>query len=957
LYPFIRVTLVSFNEHHMSATNNLSLKGIERGFSLRNYTFLERIGEGGEAEIWSGWDHSHNRVIALKVVMIPGEEPLALKVSNNFKEQVTLLTSIDHPGVLPLYEFGTTESILYFAMHYCCNGSLADRLMGGALPMHRVLELTSQIISALDYLHNRGIIHRDIKPSNILLDGGGRIYLSDFGLAKLAIQETVPLHTGRGTGAYAPFEQYARLQVMPQSDIYSLGVLIFEMLTGLLPWEDTDFMGKNQAGHLKYLPDLQEYDPSLPPGVTDVLRSMTAFNWQDRPETVREAWDLLVEAFYDDSETPSALFETPKKLDEDVLIQEDARYLLSSFLNKWNEDSAVFPARLTHLAVIDAAFDQERSGSLAPDEETQCFMLRGALTYGYRLDTWWDRVTNIEARSQVCLQTIANEEDDAVGRALTQLNSTTGAIYLPDSLRPVILERLIDLVLRASNWSIQNNAIQILPRLIPQATRWQPIVISEKEDQKLADIALGDGALARQAARFIGRLRSEAAVQALAASQVNGDRDQALEALLQVRNVAGNLPVSAPLKLRIEVFARQVQEFAFTEWGIFSLPRLLVGLLAGIAVSALMALGLFSQTDARFNDIMMEPYPVSNILTIVKIDDESLDRYGRWDRWPRSLHSTLIEQLNEAGAKAILLDFMFSSQTPDDEALAQTIRQAGNVIQPVYGQGDAFRDQPGMLRYESSLLPRPELMAASAAIGHANISLDPDGYVRKIPTTIDVNGVRYPGLAMAAIQVFLGKHLDANPGEDLQPANGVLEYAGRQIPVDRSGEMIIHFAGPPPRNGHTTFQTVSYYEVIDKVAPPELFKDRIVLVGMNATADTDFFLTPTSRGRPMAGIEVLANTVETIWSGRFIAQPGISVRIAILLGLGALSAMFTKPRWPELAFAVGLSGLYFVLASWLFDSRGILLDLFFAYLAVVLGIIAALVYDNFSTSRRQNRRM
>ena len=141
-------------------------------------------------------------------------------------------------------------------MRYSSAGTLVNLLAKGPLSLDNMMRLTAQVCSALEYLHKLGILHRDIKPSNIMLDWRQRAYLSDFGLAKQLLQETRPLHTGRGTGPYAPYEQHAMLTAVPQSDIYSLGVMIYELLVGKLPWEGTESLALQQGRKFVELPDL-----------------------------------------------------------------------------------------------------------------------------------------------------------------------------------------------------------------------------------------------------------------------------------------------------------------------------------------------------------------------------------------------------------------------------------------------------------------------------------------------------------------------------------------------------------------------------------------------------------------------------------------------------------------------------------------------------------------------------
>ena len=286
------------------------------------------------------------------------------------------------------------------------------------------------------------------------------------------------------------------------------------------------------------------------------------------------------------------------------------------------------------------------------------------------------------------------------------------------------------------------------------------------------------------------------------------------------------------------------------------------------------------------------------------------------------------------------MDFVFAAETEHDLELGDAIWRAGNVVQPVLGLEDANREGPGEPRYPDYILPNTELRAASAALGHTNVIHDPDGYIRKAPTIIQINGEQFMSLGMAAIQVFLG----VDEAQPWKLNDRTLEFAGRRIPVDEAGVMIIHYAGSPAVPDNKTYRMLNYRSVIEGPVEADLIKDKIVLVGVTATGGKDFFLTPVSNGRPMAGVEILANFVETIWSNRFISRPGTAIRILILLFLGALIGVLSRRVWSALAIAGLVAIVYFLLSSWLFDYSGMMLDLFYPFLVVLLSFITAILY-------------
>lgn len=931
---------------------------MQRGSQIGSFTLLEPVGQGGEATVWSAWDSRDSRVVALKIVTLAATDTNAsASVSNDFRRQVHLLASLDHPHILPLYEFGSTEEHFYFATRYSSAGSLVNLLAKGPLPLADVIRLTAQICYALEYIHKLGIVHRDIKPSNVLLDWRQRAYLSDFGLAKQLIQETRPLHTGRGTGPYAPYEQHALLSAMPQSDIYSLGVLIYELLVGKLPWGGTESLALQQGNGLAELPDLAGTNPALPKRLTEVLRLMTAFDWQHRPESALLALRWLVAAVRGQKNIDvDALIQPIPVPGEDELLSQDARPILDWFMTGWRSEQDNFPARLSHLALIDAAINKDEQFRLSLNDLQRAFLLRGALAYDYHLEYWWQQAGESPPRLYACVDAIRNEPDEpTVERALSLLLGESSWPVELETIPPAVAERLVEIAASSHNWNLRQEALAALERLVPRQADWQAVGISEQSDDKLAALVFDESSLGKQAAHLVGRLGSLSAVQTIVRNSEAGKPNQVLAAMKEIRLSAGSLPREVPASLRLRVAALRLRDQLLEDPGGISLPRLLIGFSAGVLAVLMMVSGLFWQLSAQFRDVLLVPQPLSNLVTIVAVDDASLERYGRWDSWPRSLHAELIDRLQQAGAKAIVFDFLFDSLTGEDELMTQAMQRSGEVILPVLCEGDAYLDQAGVVRFKQCLRPQPALLGAAAATGHANVLHDPDGYVRRVPTAIEIDGTRVPGLALAALQVYQGAG-QSSGSLALIPQGGVLNFAGRQIPVDKSGALEIYYAGPPASPRKTTFQTVSYMDVLDGRAPPGWLKGKIVLVGITATAEPDRYLTSVSHGRPMYGIEILSNMIEAIWSGRFIHHPGAFASAMILLCLGMLTGLLCVRPWTGIFSALGVAVLYFLLVSGLFDLTGIMLDLFYPWLVIGLSYVMVTAY-RYSVETRQRQKV
>lgn len=920
---------------------------LKRGYQLGIYTLLEQIGRGGEAVVWSGFDNVRKRIVAVKVISTVSNDPAAASmVPANFEREVHLVASLEHPHILPMYEFGMADTFSYFVMAYKGMGTLVRRINRGPLPLLEVAQTAREVLSALFYLHQRGIVHRDIKPSNILLDSQRRTYLADFGLAKELSKSTMVLHTGRGTGPYAPYEQQTYNSITQQSDIYSLGVVLYEMLAGQLPWGGQFSLATLQSGENEVLPDASVHNSEVTAELTAVLRKFTDFRWQDRPQTAEAAYALLYEALPVAVQSFVGRNLHMEKVEEKKSWAQDVTFLLETHQTGWQPDRK-FPLGLTHLAFLTAYYEH---APLPEDESVQQFLLRGTLVHDYNLSQWWRKTEVPALRWRASIEALASEDEEVMARALgLLLREPKGDVQLT-SAATASLEKLVDLAATSGEWRVRRDALNVLTHLLPVAATWQAVGISKEGDTRLAHLALEESTQGKLAVGIIGRLRSETAVQTLVTAYDAGDTDVALAILRQIQQEVGSLPPTIPAHVRARLRWQRLKEQLLEDQEGLSLARSLLGLGAGVLMSLLFVFGYFSLPAAQMQDMLLVPYPVSDIVTIVEVNDASLAQYGRWDQWPRSLHAQLIEQLQAAGAQTIVFDFVFEADTVNDAAVAEAMGTAGNVVQPVLVQGDAFHDLEGRLRYNGAILPQPELVTAGAALGHTGILHDEDGYIRWVPTLISVEERPYESLAMAALRNYLG--IDSSGSGAVE--NGRLSVAGRQIPVDENGAMRIYYAGPPAEAEEMTFTTVPYQDVLAGTVPAELLRDKIVLVGITATAEPDRYQTPVSDGRPMYGVEILANVIESIWSERFIRMPGTAVSVLILLGLGLMVGLVCVRPVSGLVFALTIAAVYFLLVSGLFDATGLMLDLYFPFVTIFLSYLMVTAY-RYSVEVRRRR--
>jgi serine/threonine protein kinase len=200
---------------------------------------LELLGQGGMGAVYKARQPRLDRTVALKILPPGGSDDPAF--AERFMREARTLARLDHPGIVRLHDFGESAGLHYFVMEYVDGSNIRQLMKAGGLTKERALAIVPQVCDALQYAHDEGIIHRDIKPENILLDRRGRVKIADFGLAKLlgrtpADPTLTGTHQVMGTPHYMAPEQVERpLTVDARADVYALGVVLYEMLTGELP--------------------------------------------------------------------------------------------------------------------------------------------------------------------------------------------------------------------------------------------------------------------------------------------------------------------------------------------------------------------------------------------------------------------------------------------------------------------------------------------------------------------------------------------------------------------------------------------------------------------------------------------------------------------------------------------------------------------------------------------------
>ncbi len=279
------------------------------GRQLGPYQIVAPLGEGGMAAVFRAYQPGMERYVALKV--LPRHFADDPEFSARFQREARILAQLQHAHILPVFDYGQVEGYSYIVMPFVPSGTLTDALQGQPLPLPRIRQVVSQVGDALSYAHGRGLVHRDVKPSNVLIDERGNCLLTDFGLARMVEASVNLTATGTimGTPAYMSPEQGAGGKIDSRSDIYSLGIILYEMATGRVPYKaetPVAVVFKHVSGPL---PPPRSVNPDLPEAVERVILKALARNPDDRYQT---AEDLVAALNRATSEAPTAVARKPK---------------------------------------------------------------------------------------------------------------------------------------------------------------------------------------------------------------------------------------------------------------------------------------------------------------------------------------------------------------------------------------------------------------------------------------------------------------------------------------------------------------------------------------------------------------------------------------------------------------------------------------------------------------------
>ncbi len=264
------------------------------------YEIIRSIGEGGMANVYLGYDTILDRNVAIKVLR--GDLSNDEKFVRRFQREALSASSLAHPNIVEMYDVGEDDGTYYIVMEYVEGKTLKQLLKKrGTLTLSEAIDIMSQLTDGMAHAHDSYIIHRDLKPQNIMIKDDGQIKITDFGIA-MALNATQLTQTNSVMGSvhYLPPEQASGKGCTIKSDIYSMGIIFYELLSGSLP-----FRGENAVEialkHMREpLPSVREDHPEIPQSIENIIRKATAKNPKNRYESAREMHEDLLTALDDE---------------------------------------------------------------------------------------------------------------------------------------------------------------------------------------------------------------------------------------------------------------------------------------------------------------------------------------------------------------------------------------------------------------------------------------------------------------------------------------------------------------------------------------------------------------------------------------------------------------------------------------------------------------------------------
>jgi len=418
---------------------------------------------------------------------------------------------------------------------------------------------------------------------------------------------------------------------------------------------------------------------------------------------------------------------------------------------------------------------------------------------------------------------------------------------------------------------------------------------------------------------------------------------------------------------------------------------LIIGIILGLLLSLFNYWGFFHNWHLRLTSFLYVGHEVSPDIVIVAIDDKSFNDpdLGRWQEWRRTYYAQAINNLNKDGAKVIGIDVSFPEKTkgvtreqleteskeniigyldpagvhPDDQELADTIKESNDIILVLGAK--QFADQivdDRFLVVEEALFPTPTIKEAIGDnYGWANNYLNiQDNVAREIPLGMYYQNKYYEAFALKLARKYLGLKDNPEKGDIIDNyytfnnesiISQEINWPPTYIPAEGASSMLISYAGPP-----LTYPMISFNKVYHGDFQPDTFRDKIVLIGSTATDLHDEFITPVSAGKPMPGVEIHANALQTILEQRFLqTQPLSSQTLWIILLTIISSLVFVNLKIIWSAIIAILEIAIYTVTTWLSFDMGTIMNMIYPFLAIILAYVAILLYRYITEEREKKQ--
>jgi serine/threonine-protein kinase len=260
------------------------------------YKIVETLGRGSMGLVYKALDPKINRLLAIKTIRFSDEfdEDVIQEIKNRFFREAEIAGQLSHTSIVTIYDLGDDRDLTYMAMEYLEGEDLEKFITkNNLLPLEKVLKVVASVADALHFAHKADVVHRDIKPANIMLLKSGGVKVTDFGIAKAISSSRTKTGVILGTPNYMSPEQIMGQKIDPRSDIFSLGVLFFQLLTGELP-----FQGDNLSSLLYQItqvrhPPLRNQNPKIPKACEQIIDKALAKNPKERFQSAAEFARLL----------------------------------------------------------------------------------------------------------------------------------------------------------------------------------------------------------------------------------------------------------------------------------------------------------------------------------------------------------------------------------------------------------------------------------------------------------------------------------------------------------------------------------------------------------------------------------------------------------------------------------------------------------------------------------------